>query len=99
MGHISNNGPTASFENNYNPQLKRCFMRVFTANAGLVSVDVLDVYRGRTYGRRYLYGRDRGRNECSVVLPDGVQRQCEGEDEFDKLVEVYMGDARIDRSK
>lgn len=85
-----------TIESYFNPELRRCFVRIRGFSSGATIDWIFDAYTGRQYADKTDYVGSPGDRQCSVVLPDGRDEQCTSEP-FEKLIAPYVGDAKLTR--
>jgi hypothetical protein len=95
MGFNRGDGPSASFENNYNQQFDRCFMKVFEYSGKHMATTIIDAHRGVQHARYARFAAAPDLNECKVVMPSGEERKCDSKDEFDEQIKIFMGDLKL----
>jgi hypothetical protein len=93
---------TAGYENHYNAKLNKCFIDMQnTTSLGkefLTNRYVFDAVEGKqygTYGWRSVHGKKYWEVppiSCEVELPQGEKQHCNSEEEFSKLVQIYMAE-------
>lgn len=92
----------ASYQNHYNPQLKKCFIEMQNTTSQGKTVwthrNVFDAVEGKEYGT-YSWRADAVKKYwevppiiCVVETPQGETQQCHSDDEFSKLVHIYMAE-------
>lgn len=90
----------AVYQNHYNAQLKKCFIDVQNTMVKGETIwtyqNVYDAVEGKQYGT-YAWHTDPVKKYwevppiiCEVELLQGEKVQCQSEDEFVKLIQVYM---------
>jgi len=87
------------YTNHYNPEIGRCFLLVQGSKSDFSSLMmfVFDAYSRKSYASYAWVKQDKeGFSgppvECFVMmLPTGEKKPCHSSDEFNKLVEFYMG--------
>ncbi len=92
------------YESHYNRTLNKCFIRTESQDSYTVPdaifayQNVLDVFEVRQLGSYAWRGTKRTKHRearpfvCEVTLPSGDKRVCHSNDEFTKLVKLYMED-------
>ncbi len=92
-------GETVDFSNHYNSELKKCLILVegvnFKQGDFWTHKTLSDANERKIYGS-YLWSFVKGKEdnpplECSVVMPSREVRKCTSSEEFDSLIESYMG--------
>ncbi len=90
----------ARFTNHYNVKLDRCLIETFTlqleVNSSIFTKDVSDAFEGKEFAS-YAWISRAGKKYwevpptmCLVTMPSGEEKNCSSEDEFDKLIQIYM---------
>jgi hypothetical protein len=91
----------AGYENHYNTKLNRCFVDVQNIKPDATVIwtyrNVFDAFEGKQYGT-YAWRTEGGKKFwevapviCEVTSPTGERQFCHSDEEFSKLVKVYMG--------
>lgn len=85
-----------SFQNHYNPKMKKCFMEhirsyIFGGSNFQTTIDLIDPYEMRQWG---MLVRNQGKNnttpKCGVIQENGEQKNCTTAEEFKVLAAQYM---------
>jgi hypothetical protein len=92
--------PSAAYGNHFNVNLGRCFMEIesmtTTGSTPWTNKVLLDAFEGRVIGS-YAWRADPVKKywevppvQCEVDSPAGEKETCKSDDEFGRLVRVYM---------
>ena len=90
----------AGYQNHYNIQLKQCLIETQSTTTQGKTVwhyrNLHDAIEGKLYGT-YIWHTDAVKKYwevppfmCEVESPQGEKQQCHSEEEFEKLIQVYM---------
>lgn len=90
----------AGYQNHYNAQLKKCFIETQNTTTQGKTVwtyrNVYDAVEGKQYAT-YAWHTDAEKQYwevppfmCNVESPQGEKQQCHSEEEFSKLIQIYM---------
>ncbi|HSP17277.1 MAG TPA: hypothetical protein VLV78_21215 [Thermoanaerobaculia bacterium] len=95
----------AGYESHYSPELKRCFVATSLTDAKTnpkviwTTRSVYDAFEGKEYAT-YVWHTVEGKKywevppfQCEVTLPSGEKKICHSDDEFNELIQPYMGGA------
>ena len=87
------------FANHYDAKLNRCFVEIGESMVGgqpLSSTSLMDAFENREIGQ-YVYILRGGTHApetivaaCHVTTPDGKDRRCMSEEEFEALIKPYL---------
>lgn len=92
------NKESADFQSHYNRRVDKCFIQTqnSVANHEFLWRELFDAYGGKKYGQ-YAWQMQKGKKYwevppfvCDVTFPSGETKECRSEDEFGKLVKIYM---------
>ena len=78
--------------NHFNPNSKVCAVSIDTLIPGgsgnlTHQIVVMDAFERRQLG---FFSRGAGKPDCYVTTPSGEDKKCDTEDDFAKLIKVYM---------
>jgi hypothetical protein len=99
MGYKPN--AIAGYENHYNDKMNKCFMEVGNTDTTSPPTiwtfrSLLDAYEGKSYAE-YSWHTDKKKKywevppfSCRVSSLSGEDQYCKSEDEYKKLIKIYM---------
>ena len=84
-------GQQTSYTPHYQQKLNKCFVRIQNLsvdNKG--SIKTIRIWDSFRHEYASYFEAEPQPTRCRVVFPSGEEKFCQSEDEFDKLVKVYM---------
>jgi hypothetical protein len=88
--------PFAAYANHYHQKLNKCFIEIYSMKVPSVSMSVSDAFEGKEYAE-YSWINTQGKKywevkpvTCKVTLLSGDEKTCGSQEEFERLIKVYM---------